>query len=526
MWDQYYEHERKSVWAHLTRRHKVSRVARSASELALPLHAKPVGELNLQQSMDWMAKADQQRLIKMLASTSVVSGGAHKLLAPADDAAELVRAGYCEEWQPSGQYSPLEYFSVIEIDKNRRRPIFWPKRLLSQSTYQSAFTLPSVDQYRKTVHAGNWAVAFDLSASFAQVALPAESRLAFKSSDGKLYRLRRLPYGIDVAPEIMQLITECLAQRAAEGLSVTLRIHIDNAMAVGERPAVEAWARQFKHLCQKASVTLNEEESNTPAQQIEFVGIRFDFAQKRVSLKPRFVAKVRDANDDTTHEEFESLMGRLTYAYAVLGRSWLPLYFMIKWWRRRLSALAKGERRWDERLNAPPFVRAAVSTAVGVVQRNRPVDVQLDTAPQTVLATDASKAGWGAVLMRRGSLPLSFGAKFDVPQENITLAETAAVLGAFERFTADLEGTTFTLLVDNTSTEAVLRSRKPGRSLAHAAVASSVLQRLVQLRATMYVTRVDTAANVADEVSRGRRIDSAKARECLELGVAYDWAKG
>ena len=105
------------------------------------------------------------------------------LLAPADDAAELVRAGYCEEWQPSGQYSPLEYFSVIEIDKNRRRAIFWPKRLLSQSTYQSAFTLPSVDQYRKTVHAGNWAVAFDLSASFAQVALPAESRLAFKSSE-------------------------------------------------------------------------------------------------------------------------------------------------------------------------------------------------------------------------------------------------------------------------------------------------------------------------------------------------------
>ena len=528
-WDEFQEYEERRLkgWSHFSRRHKVSVVARTAEQMALPLHAKRVPALSLDRVMSLLPPGLRRRIQQLLCSTLVNSGGGHRLTAPAKDAEELVAAGYCSEWTPSGTaYSPVEYFTVEEAVKQRRRPIFWPKFLLQRSKYLSAFTLPSVSEYRRCVHDGEFAAAFDLAASFAQVELPEASNLVFKAENGKLYRLNRLPYGIDVAPEIMQIISEALGREAARGLDVKLKTHIDNVMAVGSQDAVAAWAAAFKRVAAGAGATLNVEEANTPAQQIDFVGIRFDFGAKTVALKQHFLAKVSNLEDVHSLERFESLMGRLTYAYAVLGRSWLPVYYVIQWWRRVLSRLAKGELRWTDEFKPPPFITRAVPRMIDAVRANEPAQVPLREAPQLTLATDASMSGWGAVLMRTGDLPLSFGSRYDEEPPNITWAETAAVVGALCRFEDDLAGRTFTLLIDNTSSEAVLRSQRPGTSPGHNAVALRVLQQLDHMRATMYVARVGTHDNVADEVSRGRPIVAAKAAHCLQLGIDYDWAKG
>jgi hypothetical protein len=96
----------------------------------------------------------------------------------------------------------------------------WPKAFLLNSTYHSEFSLCSVEQYVQAVHDGVSAVTFDLAASFWQVILPAETQLYIVGVDGQVYRILRLPYGIDAASEIVHLLVSEVARLAAMTASV------------------------------------------------------------------------------------------------------------------------------------------------------------------------------------------------------------------------------------------------------------------------------------------------------------------
>lgn len=84
----------------------------------------------------------------------------------------------------------------------------WPKEFLLDSMYSSQFSLSSVSTYAKLVLAGTRAVCFDLAASFWQILLPSSVNFVLQAADGSTWRVDRLPFGVDCASEIMQLVVE------------------------------------------------------------------------------------------------------------------------------------------------------------------------------------------------------------------------------------------------------------------------------------------------------------------------------
>jgi hypothetical protein len=507
----------------------------TAADKALKLHAKAVAALDFEKIRSWASASEQMRLDQLMAATQVVVPGRHRMKASVDDARALELAGYLERFIDDGlPYSDVDFFTVLELEKGRRRPIFWALAMLLKSKYKSMFSLPSVAEYRDGVLLGDAACAFDLQASFAQVELPASSRMVIRDENGDLWRLNRLPYGIDVAPEIMQILLTVLARRAAEQAQVAdkiaLKIHIDNVMAIGDAALLHLWRAAFLEACREANVSLNDEPSNAVRSTCDFVGLRHNLADKTIQLKDSYSAKLtRDKAAEAlngTFEQLESFIGKLLYAAAALALPWDDLYWAIKWWRRQLSALSRGVMSWSDPANPPRCVRRQIDRARSVAFANAPSKVQATAAPKAVLATDASLRGWGAVLLRVGHMPIAIGGAFETPPGDISAAESVAVMRALDEFREQLvEAGGFVLLIDNSSAVAAVKNGRPGKSAQHAVIVLEVLRRLRALPVRARVQYVNTNDNVADAVSRAEPIDQIKADKCLAQGLGYDLSR-
>ncbi|MDQ7006302.1 MAG: hypothetical protein Q9Q40_03645 [Acidobacteriota bacterium] len=519
--------------SHINRRHRRTKVAQSADELKLALHAKKVGGLKLQVVRERLNDAERMRMDQLLTMTCVSVGGRHRMKAPVGDAKELEAAGYCEWFDVNGKckFSAVDYFSVVEAAKNRRRPIFWPRELLKTSRYASEFSLHSVHDYRRSVHDGSHACAFDLAASFAQVDLPSTANLVFLDENNQGWRLRRLPYGIDVAPEIMQIIVDGLAQAAKREskTNVHIYVHIDNVMAIGSEEAVHRWRAVFLEMCKAAAVTLNDEPTNTVKTSTSFAGLELDFANKTVSLRQQFIDRLAPITEATTNQDLESTISRFIYGWAATGRDWFDVYFAIKWFRRRLSALSRNVVKWQDAADPPPCVFAALNGAIHKLRINEPSMVRARedaSASRGILATDACLKGWGAVLLRPGHMPLAIGGVFREEPPNIGQAETVAVIGGVTRFADELaELGAFTLLIDNTSSQHMIakaeRGDMPSGQASTGDLALQVVQLVRSIGSTMYVARISTGDNIADEVSRGQPIDLSKIEACVKASLQW-----
>jgi hypothetical protein len=110
----------------------------------------------------------------------------------------------------------------------------------------------------RAVHDGVSAATFDLAASF------------WLGVDGQVYRILRLPYGIDAASEIVHLLVSEVARLAAMTASVRTYVHIDNVMAVGSLLDTTAFAAAFRSLATSFAMTLNDEPGNLPAPTTTF----------------------------------------------------------------------------------------------------------------------------------------------------------------------------------------------------------------------------------------------------------------
>jgi hypothetical protein len=202
------------------------------------------------------------------------------------------------------------------------------------------------------------AVTFDLAASFWQVLLPAQTQLYIVGVDGQVYRILRLPYGIDAASEIVHLLVSEVARLAAMTASVRTYVHIDNVMAVGSLVDTTAFAAAFKSLATSFAMTLNDEPGNLPAPTTTFAGIRFDFVGKTVRLADRFVERLVAPVGPYSWTAVESWMGKLLYAAAILGLRLYRFHYLVKYYRRRLSDLAKARLPWSRQRHFLPSLFA------------------------------------------------------------------------------------------------------------------------------------------------------------------------
>lgn len=215
------------------------------------------------------------------------------------------------------KYAYAESFTVVELEKRRQRYIAWPRRALRRSKYVSEFATANMATDLKRMKRCRYAAAFDLKASFFQVALPTGINFLVADQSGNIYRLDRMPMGMDASPEVMQMICAALL---GSPTSVETDVHIDNIIIAGQNK--RDIQKAIDDMIQNASfigATFNMEEANIIATKVLYCGAHFDFARRVTTLKPEFVTKIPHAVDEAlTWVGLQALMGRLFFAAQVI----------------------------------------------------------------------------------------------------------------------------------------------------------------------------------------------------------------
>ena len=419
----------------LTRRNRCSMLPQGVQN-AWPLHSKAVPTLDLPALLASMPEDRRSRVQTLLSSFVPASrSGRRALKVPDKDLAVLLRHGILspvKEIPDSAIVSDTEYFSVVETAKQRRRPIFWPRAAADVSNYESRFSTAKIAEMR-SLALGKYGVTFDLASSFWQVPLADHVYMLLEDVHGNLYRITRMPFGIDFAPEVAQLLCEHLVRLALQQVPVetaaALRcvVHIDNTVAVSDDVKhVKFFESAYTAVCSSFRVTLNEHSA--PSARFVFCGIDFDLAAHTVRpLKTPSLGAVTDLQ--SAEKEF----GRAFWGSAVAGLQIARYFFAVKWWRRKLSQLARGAAQWSSKFDPPPSVRTQIALWWPEIVKASKVEspASADSSMHCIIAVDATPEGWGAVLLRADDVPHVVGARFAVPPSSINVAEKLAVFGRF-----------------------------------------------------------------------------------------------
>lgn len=460
----------------LGKRNRRSKLPTPRQLAELPLHIKPVTPIDMQLILDMMLPEAAERICRLIHTLDYdprepVRVPSQCFRMPRSHAASFVQADIGEDIGSLddvdlSEFNVLKYFTVVEEKPthDRLRPITWPEVLLLLSQYVSEHKLKTVYENRLLALNKFAAVTYDLKASFHQVPLPETSRLVMVSEDGRVIRMKRLPYGADAASEIMHMIVSTLAgdpryakpvaHLVADEYALFNSVHIDNVYFGG--PDAHQRRQHFLAACHRAGVQLNEEPGNTFSHRQTFVGMQIDTATGTVALKPNYGAKI-DLEHMSTNEDLERIMGKVLYGGAVLGVNWREYLFILKQYRRILSNCARGKQAWRDTCSLWPSARQQLHKLVSVIRANAPVSVipsVAGVAPDfdVVVACDATPRSFGGVLLRRGALPLAFGSEFGFDADiDINLAEMTAAVCMLRRFVDDIRHKHVLLLIDNTS---------------------------------------------------------------------------
>ena len=527
------EHSRAQVRSCLTRRNRLTKVAHGA-QLRKPLHCKKVQPMHLARLLNDMSPRVAQRIRTLLAdlgrSPAQQGEVSARFRVPSGDLELLKDADVVEAFAATGG-TPVRYFTVYEAVKERRRPIMWPWTFLLCSDYTSQFSLNDVSTYCQAVHKGNNACAFDLASSFWQVLLESCNFVLVDENGGK-WRIKRMPFGVDCASEIMQLIVEELGRmaRVHAGLrddEVSLYVHIDNIMCVGSHAAVTKWRAAFLHICESYCVTLNDDPDNDVGQHVEFAGIRFNFRKdgqgKKVRPRDSFISGIPSFDlACQTFTDLESCVGKLLYGMAIRQMRAHRFHEFIVWWRTCLSSLNRACYSWESRPMMRPVVAEQLKTMIAEVSSTEYVkvprsvvvtsvdelgaDASADSVP--ILVVDATLSDFGGVLYERGRVVAAYGERFVKRAPSMGLAEISGALGMVRRFADRLRGRAFVLLTDNTACELGIRKGKSSHlDMDSAAFAIHAL--VADVNARVLVGHVDTKCNAADAVSRAKPLDES-----------------
>ena len=527
--------------------HRRKSVLPTAQQMkSLPLHAKRVPPMDLNFIMKHLlSDSARKRLEHLLRSLHfdpkkhsekeptpmkfrIPEAHAKMLAADLNDGcgAVLKLLGHMDKLDIS-QFQLMRYFCVVEHKEllDRLRPIMWALQFLLASEYESEIKFDGMFEHRQYVHEGDKASAYDLAASFWQVPMPAEAKFVVIDENGLVYLMTRLPYGVDCASEIMQIIMSAVARvapfvkpglwRISDGQA---KVHVDGALFVTDDEAIlKRWRAAIVDTCCRANITLNKEDCNAICSSLRFVGIEYDFVRKLVRIKTSF--KLPALGRQMVAAEFESLMGKLIYGGSLLALRFDRFLFAIKFYRRIANILASGRMTRDEIVCVPPSVFAHLTQWYDAVLANEWVPVHQSPwmtpgdVPHAVLITDSTLDGFGAVLLREGHEPLAFGSRWPERRSDVNDAETHAIvlgLRRFEREILDLKNACagkdrlrLLILVDNTS--ALHRVIRAGRGVylradGYAPAVWDIINAWGIRVRTEYVMSRD---NVADAPSRG-----------------------
>ncbi len=320
--------------------------------------------------------------------------------------------------------------------------------------------------------------------------------------------------GHTCAPEIMH----ALAAVAAGGhpdfvraefaqTKVVVDVWVDNIRYAGSKTDVLRATEALDQTAASCNITWKEEDSHTAAEAYEFIGVQFDHRRRRVSvarkLRSKLIESLYSLPGSSKASELESLGGRLLHASAIAGVFPGRFYFALKFLRRLTNALNRGQRQPEALVPVPPSVEVSLREWVRAVLEPRSLPVHVAT-PAVTAFVDASKKGWGGVVVDGSSMELTILGRSWQGEESLHIneLEALALCNVVTSLAPNVRDCPIHLVVDNTTVHAVARKGACLKSHVLNGAVIEALENLRQRNCSFSVKWVRSEDNPADMPSR------------------------
>ena len=310
--------------------------------------------------------------------------------------------------------------------------------------------LPRIDELIEDVAGNRYYCTLDLKDAYYQCQLDEESRDITTFSDGKnLYRFKRLPFGLSVAPAIFTRVMQ-------EVLKPLLRLgwcknYLDDVIIFAKdfETLITRLDSTFKRMLEMG-LKLNVSKCHFAQRKIKFLG--HYVSEKGIEVNPENIAAIKRMNPPRSTKEVRQFIGMCSFY-----RKYIHNFSKIA---SPLTALQskKVPFSWNnECQQAFEELKNRLS--------NTPVLTKVDLAKEFELHTDASPDHVGAVLMqleKDGYKPLGyFSKKLNKCEKkySVTDKEALAVVKSCRFFHHYLWGKRFKILTDHQPLTSVFKKR-------------------------------------------------------------------
>ena len=428
-------------------------------------------------------------------------------------------------------------FNVYEKKGNgdeRLRFIFWTKTLnefLADKYEANMSNLKHQSSYADAVRQ-ECAATGDMAISFFQVPIPAKYRCLFRFQDdaGKLWQLTRLPMGLCVSCEIMQLIVETLVgcpwcvqpSAVIDGEKVPLtnkrvseKVWVDGFQVSGAADDVEIAAARIRKVAKYCGVTWKD-EGVAVAKNYDFVGLNFDHEKHIVRVSDKTLNKLPDsvfhAGDEILTSELEKFVSRLIFCTSAIRIPPAYYYYALKWTNRQIFNNLNREGV-DRKIQLPRSICSDLNRWNSDARKQLFLDPNLHknnnkTGAFDILFSDASIHGWGAFFISSDGEIAIIGGKWQdgvkADSSNIACLEALALEYSLKAFANRLlKNRNVDLRIDNSSVVAGVKKGKAKLSPELNDELKKSLKWLVDNDFLYSVMYVNTKDNWSDGPSRG-----------------------
>ena len=310
--------------------------------------------------------------------------------------------------------------------------------------------LPRLDELIDDVSGHNYYCTLDLKDAYYQCLLDHESRDVTTFSDGKnLYRFKRLPFGLSVAPAIFtRVMQEVLRPLLKLGF---IKNYLDDVIIYG--PDIETLLYRldlvFTRMAEKG-LKLNVAKCNFCKRKIKFLG--HYVSRNGIEVNPKSIEGIVKMNPPRTTKEVRRFIGMASFY-----RKFIPQFAKIA---APLTSLQskKVQFTWNAECQ-----QAFEELKNKLVQT--PVLVKVDLNKPLELHTDASNFHVGAVLMQReedGLHPVGyFSKKLNKCEQkySVTDKEALSIVKATRFFHHFLWGIKFSIVTDHQPLTAIFKRK-------------------------------------------------------------------
>ena len=471
----------------------------------------------------------------------------------------MLAVSQLEETHFENVKSNVHVFTTVEHMKKRRRVLKHTKSfndLFGRATLLG-IKLTNVANLVRSVHDGTFSIEFDFSAWFDQFLIAEGVRPFFCfPAHGRWFRLTRLPMGMRQANDIAHSATEVILDFDMP-VGVKATSYVDNVRFLGHNlQDVIAAAAEFIRRCHAVSATINDITTtsdleaakaiaaNLAHSQGEFLGVEFDYLNHRVAVGQKAISKAQqllgqlrkhlaDPKQNFTNQNMLATFGILLFALQITKNLPASHYYALQAYSELARLVQRDPHCLNNTYHCSPskmqhilqwLVEVAHPTEASrwhVVPKVPPPD---DT--DFTLVTDASKVGWGAILINRfGRVRVAFGSWDNFGgRRRSAWSEPEAIARALIHFFPHGTAHSITVLTDSSTAQGAFQRGRSGCYIVNRSLLS-----VQQTSPTWNIQfhHIDGSHNPADPVSRGKGLglsDEAVTAQIrrLVLGLSRD----